>query len=168
MSLYQRDFILRLIESVAATLRRVRKRRDDGDLAGARAEIVATMTEVLGPSAAMVPMVDAQTAANLVSDPQRVALYCQLLEADADLLDGLGHTPSGSRMRTRALELLLELVLRRAQLPDETIAQLGALVPRVDAAALGSRYHTALGEAMRLAPARSAAGDERDRTQRPS
>ncbi|MCC6318031.1 MAG: hypothetical protein IT361_10105 [Gemmatimonadaceae bacterium] len=153
MSLYQRDFILRLIEAVGATLRRALKRREENDLAGARQEIALTIGEVLGPGAAMVPMVDATTAANLVSDPQRLALYCQLLEADAELLSAMGQTDRAAAVARRATELLLELVLRRVELPDDTIARIQTLVQRTDVASLGPRYRDAAAAAMRLTSA---------------
>jgi hypothetical protein len=152
MSLYQRDFILRMIEAVGATLRRVLKRREESDLAGARQDVAATIGEVLGPGAAMVPMVDSITAANLVSDPQRLALYCQLLEVDADLLADMGHGDRAMATRRRATELLLELVLRKVELPDETIVQAQALLTRVDVAALSPRYRQAAEALSRLTP----------------
>ena len=153
MSLYQRDYILRMIEAVGATLRRVLKRREEKDLPGARQDVATTMGEILGPGgAAMVPMVDSTTAANLVSDPQRLALYCQLLELDGDLLEEMGHTDRAVTTRRRSLELLLELVLRKVELPDETIVQVQALVARVDGASLSSRYRDAAEAASRLTP----------------
>lgn len=152
MSLYQRDYVLRLIESVAATLRRVLKRREEKDLAGARQDVAMTIGDVLGPGAAMVPMVDSTTAANLVSDSQRLALYCQLLELDGDLLEEVGQGDRAVATRRRSLELLLELVLRKVELPDETIVQVQALLARVGVASLSPRYREAADVASRLAP----------------
>ena len=140
MGLYQRDFILRMIEAVGATLRRALRRREEGDYAGARQDIAFTVGEILGPSAGMVPMVDSSTAAYLVSDPGRLALYAQLLETDAELLDAMGQGARAAATRKRALELLLEVVLRHTELPDETIDQTRALRGRVDTATLSARY----------------------------
>lgn len=142
MGLYQRDFILRMIEAVGATLRRALRRRQDGDVAGARQDIAFTVGEVLGPSAAMVPLFDSSTAADLVSDPQRLALYAQLLETDAELLEAMGEGGRAAATRTRALELLLEVVLRHTELPDETILQTRALLDRVGTSALSARYRS--------------------------
>jgi hypothetical protein len=143
MALHQRDYILRLIESVAAAVARVLKRRSEGDLAGARRELRQAMDEVLGPGAAMLPMVDSQTAVNLVSDPQRLVLYARLLELDADLLADVGQPAESRASLRRALEILLELVLRKVELPDEALAQLDALRPRVASADLAPRYRQA-------------------------
>ncbi|MGQ0646555.1 MAG: hypothetical protein ACT4P7_03230 [Gemmatimonadaceae bacterium] len=143
MALHQRDYILRLIERVAAALARVRKRREDGDHAGARREVAETTVELLGPSAPMIPLVDSTTAANLLSDPQRIALYSRLLETDADLLAAMGQGTAATAARRRALELLLELVLRRTELPEETADQLRALLAIVDVTQLGPRYQQA-------------------------
>lgn len=152
MSLYQKDFILRMIESVAATLRRALRRREDGDVDGARQDVAMSIAEVLGPSAAMVPMVDATTAANLLSDPQRIALYLQLLEVDAELLDAKGLPDRGRAGRHRAAELALELVLRRVELPDDTIGMIHRLLGRADRTAMAPRYRDAWDEALRLTP----------------
>ena len=143
MALHQRDFILRLIEAMAAAIARALKRREEGDTAGAREELARAMAEVLGPSGPMVRMVDVPTAVSLVSDAQRLVLYTRLLALDADLLDDLGKPAEAQGARRRALELLLELVQRKAELPDEALERIEALRAAVDPAALAPRYRDA-------------------------
>lgn len=140
MSLHQRDYILRMIERIAALLARVLKRRTEGDFAGARRDIAEGMTDVLGPAGAMVRMVDPATAANLLGDADRITMYARLLEADAELQEALGDQPGASRTRCRALEVMLELVLRHVERSDAMTALTTALAARVDRATLGPRY----------------------------
>jgi len=144
MAVVQRDFILRMIEAVAAALARVLRRRQERDFVGARQEIAQTIGEVLGPRGAMAAMVDARTAADLISDGRQIALYSRLLAEDADILDEMGQPDAGRVTRQRALELLLETRIRRLELRDEDHAQLRALALRVERAALAPRYLEAL------------------------
>lgn len=144
MALHQRDYILRMIERIAALLARVLKRRTEGDLAGARAEIAEGITDVLGPAGAMVRMVDSPTAANLLSDPDRITLYARLLDADAELQQALGDAGGATRTRRRALEMMLELALRQPERSDDAMALTAELAARVDLATLPARYASVL------------------------
>lgn len=144
MAVVQRDFILRMIEAVAAALARVLRRRQEKDFVGARQEILQAIGEVLGPRGAMAAMVDARTAADLISDGRQIALYSRLLAEDADVLDEMGQPDAGRATRQRALELLLETRVRRLELRDEDREQLRALAWRVERSALASRYLEAL------------------------
>ena len=128
MSLYQRDYILRMIERIAAVIARAMRRKNDGDAAGARADIAAATAELFGPAGQMIPFVDVRTAVDLLSDPDRVTLYARLLDADAELLEAMGK--SGVTTRQRALALMQELERRTAVLSDETHAFLAELRAR--------------------------------------
>jgi len=140
MALFQRDFILRMIEVVAAALARVRRRREARDFAGARQEIAQAIGQVLGPRGAMAAMVDSRTAADLISDPRQISLYSRLLAEDADIVAEMGQPAVAQKIRLRALELMLETVIRKLELADEDHAHLLALVQRADRPALGGRY----------------------------
>lgn len=128
MSLYQRDYILSLIERIAAVIARAMRRKNHGDAAGARADIAAATADLFGPAGQMIPFVDVRTAVDLLSDPDRVTLYARLLDADAELLDALGK--SGAAARERALALLLELGRRGTILSDDTTAFMAELAGR--------------------------------------
>jgi hypothetical protein len=122
MALVQRDFILRMIEAIAAAIARARKRRSEGDLVGARQEVHQATMELLGPAAAMAMMVDVRTAANLVGDPQRLRLWCQLLAEDSALLAELGRTREAAAADRRIVELLLEAWQREKEWDDQSLA----------------------------------------------
>src|SRR5512135_2032328 len=108
MALIQRDFILRMIEAIAAAVARIRKRRESGDLVAARREVHNAIVELLGPAAAMVGMLDSRTAANLVSDPTRIAMWARLLHEDAEILREMTRTAEADATERRVMELLLE------------------------------------------------------------
>jgi hypothetical protein len=148
MSLVQKDYILRLIESIAAAVARVLRRKEAGDLVGARRELDMAIGELLGPSARLAPMMDSCTASQLVGDAQRVATWATLLHEDADLLRLMSRDADAVATERRALELLLELRLRDGGLAPEALATLDDLRARVDAHALDPRYREALGSAM--------------------
>lgn len=116
MGVHQRDYILRLIERIAAVLARAMRRKNEGDAAGARGDLAQATTDLLGPAGQMVPYVDVRTAVDLLSDAERVWLYARILDADADLQDSLGV--DSQRTRRRALELMRELLARGGELPD--------------------------------------------------
>ncbi|MEP7346880.1 MAG: hypothetical protein ABI877_16525 [Gemmatimonadaceae bacterium] len=148
MSLVQKDYILRLIESIAAAVARVLKRKEAGDLVGARRELDMAIGELLGPSARLAPMMDSRTASQLVGDPRRVAAWATLLREDADLLRLMSRDADAAATEQRALELLLEVWLPDHELAPDALAALEDLRTRVDAQLLDSRYREALGSAV--------------------
>lgn len=139
MALVQRDYILRMIEAIAAAIARALDRKSTGDLVGARLELHNATVELLGPTAAMVGMLDTRTAANLVGDPQRITMWARLLHEDAALLRAMTRTGESEASQRRVLELLLEAWKREPSFDDESArvyAEARALVPleRVDPA----------------------------------
>jgi hypothetical protein len=128
MGVHQRDYILRLIERIAAVLARAMRRKNEGDAAGARGDLAQATAELLGPAGQMVPYVDVRTAVDLLSDAERVWLYARLLDADADMQDALGQ--DSQRTRGRAIELMREVIARGGELPDTLRAFAAALEDR--------------------------------------
>ena len=145
MSLVEKDYIHRLIESIAAAVARVRKRKEAGDLVGARRELDMAIGELLGPSARLAPMMDNRTASQLVGDGRRVASWATLLREDGDLLRLMGRDVDAVATERRALELLLEVWLREHELAPDSFAVLEDLRNRVDTQLMDSRYRLALG-----------------------
>jgi hypothetical protein len=115
----QRDFILRMIEAVAAALARAVGRRRQGDLQGAREELAAAARELLGTVGSLAAHADARTAVDLLSDPRRVVLWVRLLIEDAELLHEAGYTGESSAVRRRARDLAGEVRRRDTVLSDE-------------------------------------------------
>ncbi len=145
MALVQRDYILRLIEAATAAIARALKRKNEGDVGAARQEIAQAIGQVLGPRGALATMVDARTAADLISDPVQIALYARLLYEDAGILEGGGTGLDTSRkVRQRALELMLETHIRKLELRDEDKELTKLLLHSVDSDALDARYQQVL------------------------
>jgi hypothetical protein len=144
MALVQRDYILRLIEQVARAIARLLKRKSEGDLPGARREVHQAIVEVLGPAAAMALMTDSRTAANLVSDPRRLHLWCRLLEEDRQLLQLMERPADAATVDRRMVELLLESWMREPHWDDETRALFLAARERGAALHLDASYRAQL------------------------
>ncbi len=140
MALIQRDFILRMIEAIAAAIARIRKRRESGDLVAARREVHNATVELLGSAAAMVGMLDSRTAANLVSDPTRIAMWARLLHEDAEILREMKRTAEGDAADRRVLELLLEAWQREKVFDEETQKLYAEVSARVPAASLDAGF----------------------------
>lgn len=143
MALVQRDYILRLIEAVAAAIARIVRRRDTGDLQGARREAQIATAEFLGPLASVVGSVDPRTAADLIAENWRLAAWAQLLAEDAITLRRMDRLDDAQRQEARACELLLEAHLRGFILDASAKAALRSLQERVPPAALDERYREA-------------------------
>jgi hypothetical protein len=144
MALVQRDYILRMIERIAATIARILKRKTDGDLVGARQEVRQATLELLGAASAMAVMVDSRTAANLVNDPRRLRLWARLLEEDSALLRELQQDKEAASVDRRIVELLLEAWSREKEWDEETYAVFAAVRARGGAAAVDAGFKAAL------------------------
>jgi hypothetical protein len=141
MSIVQRDYILRLIEAVAAALARIIRRRDSGDLEGARREAQIATIEFLGPLASIVGSVDSRTASDLVGEGWRLSAWARLLAEDAETLRQMDQPEAAQRNDRRACELLLEVLLRGEVLETDAVATLEGLRQRVPVESLDPRYH---------------------------
>jgi hypothetical protein len=141
MSIVQRDYILRLIEAVAAALARIIRRRESGDFDGARREAQIATIEFLGPLASIVGSVDSRTAADLVGEGWRLSAWARLLAEDAETLRRMEQPEAAVRNDRRACELLLEVVLHGEELETDAASALERLRPRVPAESLDPRYH---------------------------
>ncbi len=144
MALVQRDHILRLIEAIAAAIARARKRKADGDLVAARLELQQATMELLGPAAAMATMVDVRTAANLVSDAQRLRLWCRLLDEDSALLTELGRAREAAAADRRIVELMLEAWQRDKEWDDQSLEIFAEARARGGEAQLDAAYRSVL------------------------
>lgn len=144
MALVQRDYILRLIEQVAKAIAAVLRRRDEGDLAGARREAHQAVLELLGPGASMALMADSRTAAHLVSDPRRLRLWCRLLGEDRELLQLMGRPAEAAALDRRIVELLLESWAREPEWDEETRTLFAAARARGGERLLDAAYRAQL------------------------
>jgi hypothetical protein len=108
MSPVRQDYLLRMIEQAFAVLRRIRERRRSDELADAVRDADGAVDELLGPAAAVATRLDAYTAAQLIREPERVALWARIVAEKAEALRELGDDPAARAAGRRALELALE------------------------------------------------------------
>lgn len=107
MSSQRQDYLLRLITQAAAALRRLRERLAGG---AAPAEVVReaqeAQGELLGRDAAMLRALDPATAARLLGDARRAALWGELLMVEAAAQRQLGLAARAAALEERAKVLL--------------------------------------------------------------
>ena len=108
MSPVRQDFLLRMIEEAFDVIRRIRQRRQEGDPAAAIREADAAIDALLGPAAGVATRLDPSTAAQLIRNPEQVALWARILADKAEALREGGNEPGARLVGRRALETALE------------------------------------------------------------
>lgn len=97
------DYLLRLIQQVAATLRRIRERVEGGALPDeTMRDAGAAIGELLGPQRPLMEMLDAKSASALAGDYERLELWVQLIRLQADAARTLNDTARAERLVARA------------------------------------------------------------------
>jgi hypothetical protein len=155
----QRDYLLRMIEQAFEAIRRMRRRRSEGDASDALVDFDSAVADLLGPAAAVAERLDPATAAQLVRDPERVALWARLLAERAEILRAAGH-PDAATWGRRALAIALEgwlLEDEQRRLGADLRAVLGEAVAMArgwsEEGELDARYRSALAAATAALPA---------------
>lgn len=108
----QSDYILRLIEQLGAALRRLRER-----LAGGHAEVadevileaVDAQADLFGPLWEVIRTLDAETAASLIPERERLSGWIELLRLEADAAHLAGDEARASNTLTKATQLQTQL-----------------------------------------------------------
>ena len=109
------DYLIRLVQQIAAVLCRLRERLTGAAAAGqaARPEEMAAIEReaedairmLLGPQAALLERIDPASAVALVGDADRVALWVALLRLRADVAQARGDVPRAADRGARATAL---------------------------------------------------------------
>lgn len=98
----QRDVVLRWIEQIVATVRRMLLGPDAVDPAMAMPIIDEAIYQLLGPLALLVPRLDVPSAAALLKDPERILGLARLLDLRAMALQACSRTEEAEEVRERA------------------------------------------------------------------
>ena len=98
----QRDVVLRWIEQIVATVRRMLLGPDAVDPAMAMPIIEEAIYQLLGPLALLVPRLDVPSAAALLRDPERILGLARLLELKAMALQADSRAEEAAEVRQRA------------------------------------------------------------------
>jgi hypothetical protein len=112
------DYLLRLIQQIAAIVARLRERLA-GPTAAAEAgdverEATKAIASLLGPQAGVLQVLDPTSAVRLVADAERVALWIALMRVQADAQRASGQVALAERLTARADAI--ERVARSLQL----------------------------------------------------
>jgi hypothetical protein len=126
----KRDYILRMIAQlrrlVEALLGRVRSGEDAAELV---AQARASITALLGPMADVAQRLDSASAAQMVNDPDILAVWAQVVAAEAEVRRAAGDAAAANALARRGLELAEEAQRRATR--DEP--ELRALMERLRA-----------------------------------
>lgn len=102
------DYLLRLIQQVAATLRRLRELHNRDALPDeTMRDASAAIGELLGPQRALMEMLDAKSASALVGDYERLELWVALLRLQADAARKTNDGAKADKLNARANALEL-------------------------------------------------------------
>lgn len=125
------DYIIRMIEQLAAFLARIVRKREAGDYAGALAEAGKAWDDLIGqPPRDLVDRLDTPTLAGLLGDAARMRVAAQLLTEEGRAYAGKGDPAHAAVCYRRAWELYLEARVREPSLEDDAaIGELSRLVP---------------------------------------
>lgn len=102
------DYLLRMIQQVAAMLARLRERltsASGGEAAEVEREAGAAIATLLGPQASVLQQLDPASAVRLVADADRVALWTALMHLRADALRASDRVDAADRLAARAAAL---------------------------------------------------------------
>ena len=101
----QRDIVLGWIAQLGRLVARLLGRGSAGDLATARDQVDEAVVSLLGPLAQILPQLEADSAAELLGDPDRIFAYAQLLDLDAVIREAAGEREAATEGRARAVAL---------------------------------------------------------------
>lgn len=147
MTMSERDYILRLVQRLAQTIASILGRARGGQTADALAAIDRARLDLFGPLRRSLDILDASSVMSLLGDVDRVRAYAMLATAEAEVRDMRGELKQGAASRRRALEVYLEIALRRgSEISREDRSAILDLAARVDASRLPSSQRDALDE----------------------
>jgi len=101
----QRDVVLRWIEQIVATVRRMLLGPSAVDPAVVDRMIDDAIGKLLGPLTLVVPQLDVPSVVTLLRDPDRIAGLARLLELKVVVLDRMGKRDEAEALRVRAVQL---------------------------------------------------------------
>jgi hypothetical protein len=136
--MFREDYIIRLIEQLAAAIARIAglNRRGEHDKALAAAD--RAWGELLDVPRALADTVNTATLVGMLRDPAKLRLAAQLFSEEGRALAGQGDPVHAQIRYRRAMELTLEArAIDRTDQDDAVILELSRLVP-IDT--LAARY----------------------------
>ena len=97
------DYLLRMIQQVAAALRRLRERVNGGALPDeTMRDAGAAIGELLGPQHSLMELLDAKSASALAGDYERLELWVQLIRLQAEAAHAANDVARAEKLSARA------------------------------------------------------------------
>ena len=120
------DYLLRMIEQIFRLIRRILALKRGGRVDEALAEVQAARAELFGPAADLLPRLDAETAAQVLSTPARIVAWARLLREEAALHRLRGDEERAGACERQAAAIAAEAVRRDPEAARAALARLDA------------------------------------------
>lgn len=140
----ERDYLMRLVQQLAAVMRRILRLQEQEKYDQAQQEVEEAYGELLGLERELLISLAPATAAPLLGEAGKIRIAARLLQADAELAGRRRDPEAAYSLRSRALELYLEALAVAEQVEEEDYATLRRWSAEVEQAALADRYQRLL------------------------
>jgi hypothetical protein len=120
-SLVQRDIVLRWIAQLSALIARILRRDSTLSLELARQYLEDAEAQVLGALSGLVPRLDAESAARLLEDPNRIYGYAQTLALRSALAGAAGAQAEADALAARAAAMGRAALARLSSPPEQWV-----------------------------------------------
>lgn len=140
----ERDYIMRLVQQLAAVATRILRLRELEKYDQAQQELEQAYGELLGLQHELLLSLDAATAAQLLGHEEKIKIAAKLMQEESALLEHQGRFEQAHARRQRALELYLEALALAGYSEEEDGAILASLCQKIDVAELAERYQEIL------------------------
>jgi len=136
VSIVQRDYLVRMIEQVAAAVAEIAALIHDGEFDLALIVVRKTSDLVLGNLLPVLERLDATSVVDLIGkyDLDRVRMYAALLAEEGTIRERRGETPRAQYCFSRALDLYDAISESGARLRTADWERIDTLRPKVEAA----------------------------------
>lgn len=144
MSLVERDYVLRMIQLLARAIARILGLKQAGKLEEALEEVQTTADMIFGSMRSTLDAIDAQSAARLLTNGDKIEAYATLTAEEASIRELMGDATRARSGERRALSLYLEALILEGSISDDARGAIGDLRNKVDERTLSQRYQDAL------------------------
>ncbi|MBW2262931.1 MAG: hypothetical protein JRG91_13220 [Deltaproteobacteria bacterium] len=135
---------MRLLEAFAESLRRLIDLKAQGKPDEALDAVQETADQLFGSSLPLIDSLDAESAVDIIVEPEKVEMYARLAEEEAEILALLGHPDQAVEGRLRALEMFLERTRMSPPIDEEMKRRISELSSKVGTKHLDDRCRSLL------------------------
>ncbi len=136
----ERDYIMRLVQQLAAALTRIFKLKEQEKYDQALDETAGAFNELLGMSPELLAAFDSATLAQLLGHHQRVKTAAALFREAGELYQRKGEDAAAQMRYQRAFELYLEAAQMQEQNDPECVEAIRGISQALLAERIAARY----------------------------